>query len=243
MMELVLILIAAVLLFALMFFQRRSPAKLRPIPALTRLYRSIGLSVEDGTRLHASIGRGRLLGASGGTSLAALSMLRYLSERTAASDRPSVATAGDAALSLLAQDTLRAGYQAAGAEDLFQLSSGRLSGLTPFSYAAGAMPVISDENASTNVLMGNFGPEVALLVEAAERVNVPSLGGSDDLSAQAVLFAATPEPLIGEELFAAGAYLEGGPAHAASLVTQDVLRWSLVGLLVLGAALKLVGAI
>jgi hypothetical protein len=142
---------------------------------------------------------------------------------------------------LLAQDTLKAGYQASGADDLFQPTTGRLSGLSPFSYAAGAMPVVRDENVSANVLMGQFGPEAALLVESAERVNVPTLGGSDDLAAQAVLYAAAQEPLIGEELFAAGAYLDAGPAHTASLVVQDVLRWALVVALVGGAALKVLG--
>jgi hypothetical protein len=241
MIELAVILGSAFLLGLLTFLRRKSPPNLRPIPALTRLYRAIGLSVEDGTRLHASLGRGSLLHTRNGATLTALAMLRYLAERTSASDRPPVATSGDAALSLLSQDTLKAGYQAAGAEDLFFSTSGRLSGLTPFSYAAGAMPVVSDENVSANVLMGNFGPEAALLVESAERVNVPTLGGSDELAGQAVLYAATPEPLIGEEIFAASAYLDAGPAHTASLSVQDILRWTLIAVLVAGGALKLLG--
>lgn len=241
MIELLVIATSASLLLLLTFFRRKSPPKLRPIPALTRLFRAIGLSVEDGTRLHASLGRGDLLSARNGATFAALSMLRYLAERTSVSDKPPVATSGDPILSLLAQDTLKAGYQASGAEDLYQPTTGRLSGLSPFSYAAGAMPVVHDENVSANVLMGQFGPEAALLVESAERVNVPTLGGSDDLAAQAVLYAAAQEPLIGEELFAAGAYLDAGPAHTASLVVQDVLRWALVVALVGGALLKVLG--
>jgi hypothetical protein len=241
MIELFVILVSAVLLGLLTFLRRTSPPKLRPIPALTRLFRAIGLSVEDGTRLHASLGRGSLLNSRNGATLTALAMLRYLAERTSASDNPPVATSGDAVLSLLSQDTLKAGYQAAGAEDLFLSTTGRLSGLTPFSYAAGAMSVVSDENVSANLLMGNFGPEAALLVESAERVNVPTLGGSDELAAQAILYAATPEPLIGEEIFAASAYLDAGPAHMASLSVQDILRWTVIALLLAGAGLKLLG--
>jgi hypothetical protein len=233
--------VSANLLGALTFLQRKSPPKLRSIPALTRLYRAIGLSVEDGTRLHVSLGRGSLLQARNGATLAALAMLRYLAERTSAGDRPPVATSGDPVISLLTQDTLKAGYQAAGADDQYQPTTGRLSGLTPFSYAAGAMSVVRDENVSANVLMGNFGPEVALLVESAERDSVTTLGGSDDLAAQAVLYAAAPEPLIGEEVFAAGAYLDAGPAHTASLTVQDVLRWSLIVSLLAGAVLKAAG--
>lgn len=239
----ILILLALILLLALTFLRRKASPSFRAIPALTRLSRVIGLSVEDGTRLHVSLGRGGLLSGRGGASLAGLSMLRYLTERTSVSDSPPVATAGDPALAVLTQDTLRAGYQAANAEDLYQPSTGRLSGPTPFSYAAGAMPVLRDENVSANVLMGDFGPEVALLVDAAERARVPTLGGTDDLPAQAVLFAAAQEPLIGEELFSAGAYLGAGSAHAASLTVQDILRWALVLVLLGGSVMKLLGMI
>lgn len=239
----ILILLALILLLALTFLRRKSAPTFRAIPALTRLSHVIGLSVEDGTRLHVSLGRGGLLSGRGGASLAGLSMLRHLAERTSVSDSPPVATAGDPALAVLTQDTLKAGYQAAKAEELYLPTTGRLSGPTPFSYAAGAMPILRDENVSANVLMGDFGPEVALLVDAAERARVPTLGGTDDLSAQAVLFAAAQEPLIGEELFSAGAYLGAGPAHAASLTVQDILRWVLVVGLIIGAVMKLLGMI
>jgi len=53
-----------------------------------------------------------------------------------------------------------------------------------------------------------------------------------------VLFAAAQEPLIGEELYAAGAYLKSGPIHIASLRAQDVLRWVLIFAILLGAILK-----
>jgi len=144
-------------------------------------------------------------------------------------------------LALLSQDTLKAGYQATGADELYQPTTGRLSGMSPFSFAAGAMPVVRDENVSANVMLGDFGPESALIIESAERVNIPTLGGTDDVSAQAVLYAAAQEPLIGEEMFAAGAYLGAGPAHSASLTVQDVLRWLIVLFLLVGAGLKFLG--
>lgn len=242
MVELSVVLLALVLLLALTFLRRKAPpSTFRAIPALKRLYRVIGLSVEDGTRLHVSLGRGGLLSGRGGASLAGLAMLRHLTERTSVSDNPPVATAGDSALAVLTQDSLKAGYQAANADDLYLPSTGRLSGPTPFSYAAGAMPVVRGENVSANVLAGDFGPEVALIAEAAERSSVPTLGGTDDLSAQAVLYAVAEEPLIGEELFAAGAYLGAGPAHDASLTVQDILRWLLILFLLGGAALKVLG--
>jgi hypothetical protein len=82
---------------------------------------------------------------------------------------------------------------------------------------------------------------VALLTEAAERSGSLTIGGSDQLQAQAVLYAAAQEPLIGEEVFASGAYLGVEPAHVASLRVQDIFRWALIIIILLGAAARLVG--
>jgi hypothetical protein len=49
--------------------------------------------------------------------------------------------------------------------------------------------------------------------------------------------------LIGEELFAAGAYVGAGAAHEASLIVQDILRWLVIVAILIGSLLKLVGAI
>ncbi|MGE5251186.1 MAG: DUF6754 domain-containing protein [Bacteroidota bacterium] len=241
--ELVLILVSILLLAGLALLPSRAPRKFRHIPAFARLYRAMGLSVEEGTRLHVSLGRGGLLGARGGASLAALAMLRQLSERTSMSDQPPVASTGDPAVVLLAQDSLRAGYQAARALEQYVPTTGRLTGPTPFSFAAGAIPIVRDENVSANLLIGDFGAEVALMADAALRVGAPTIGGTDDLAAQSILYAAAQEPLIGEEMFAAGAYLGADPAHAASLTVQDVLRWLLIAFMLGGALLKLLGLI
>ena len=240
-MALVIVVIAALLLVAFTFMRRRSPAVLRPIQAFERLSHAIGLAVENGTRLHISLGRGNLFTARGGSALAGLAMLRRLAERTSVSDRPPIVTSGDASLSILSQDTLRAGYKAAGADDQYRATTGRLTGLTPFSYAAGAIPVTRDENVSANVLLGDFGAEAALLAEAADRENTHLIAASDNLSAQAILYAAAQDPLIGEELFASGAYVGAGPSHEASLHVQDVLRWLVILAILVGALLRMVG--
>ncbi len=228
---------SAVLLLVLSLIKRKTPPKLRNIPALTRVYRAVGLSVEDGTRLLIGLGGTSLLTPNAGAPLAGLAMLRNLTERTSLSDRPPIAAAGEPPLAILAQDTLEAGYQAAGAGEYYQPTTGRLSGMTPFSSASGMIPIMRDENVSATVLVGHFGPEAALLADAAERENTFLLGSSDDLSAQAALYASAPEALIGEELFATGAYLSAGPSTAASLMVQDILRWIIILLLLVGAGL------
>jgi len=154
-----------------------------------------------------------------------------------------VATAGDPSLGLLTQDTLQAGYQAAGAGELYTPATGRVSGLSPFGFAAGAMHITQNENVSANIMIGHFGPEVALLTEASDRENVALIGASDNLTGQSVLYASSQDALIGEELFAAGAYIGAGASHAASLTVQDILRWVIIIGLLAGAFGKFAGVI
>ena len=233
--------IAAILLIVFTLIRRRSPGVFRAIDAYDRLNSAVGRAVEDGTRLHISIGRGNLFTTRGGSALAGLAMLRRLSEQTSLSDNPPIVTSGDASLAILSQDTLQSGYRAAGAEEQYRFTTGRLTGLTPYAFAAGTIPVTRDENVSTNIVHGDFGAESALLVEAADREDTDLIAASDNLSAQSVLYASSHEPLIGEELFAAGAYVGAGASHEASLQVQDVLRWVVILAILGGAVLKFLG--
>lgn len=241
------------LAFVLVFFggmvvmavrSRNRPGRnIRDISAFAHLRRVVGLAVESGTRLHISIGWESTSGQPSAPALAGLSMLERITRAASISDRPPVVTSGDGTLAMLSQDTIRAANRAMAAEGQYDPNSGRVSGLTPFSYAAGAMPVIYDEQVSANVIAGHFGLEVALIIEAGDRKGSLTVAGTDQVPVQAVLYAAAQEPLIGEELYAGGAYLGSGLMHLASLRTQDIFRWVIVAIILLGAIAKLVGSL
>ena len=233
---------SAALMLGLSLLRRKTPSVFRDIPAFTRLRQAVGLVVEDGSRLHVSLGHGALTTPQSASALAGLALLRRLADLTSAGDQPPIVTSGDATLAILSQDTLQAAAKFS-EQAAFDPTTGRLTGLTPFSYAAGAIPVIRDENVSANLLMGNFGVEVALLTDAVERKNTFVLAGSDNLTAQAVIYASAQEPLIGEEIYAAGAYVESGPLDTASLTVQDILRWLIIAAILVGALLTLAGVL
>jgi hypothetical protein len=237
------VILTAVLMAVFALLQGRFPIRFRKIFAFTRVRRAVSLVVEDGTRLHVSLGHGNMLTQFGAAAFAGLSLLRRLGEITSLSDRPPIATAGDSVLTVVAQDTLRTAHEAVAVEQNFDMNNGRLAGMTPFSYATGVLPTIRDEAVSTNVLIGNFGLEVGLLTEAADRQGAAVIAASDNLPAQAVLYAASLDPIIGEELFAAGAYVQAGPLHAASLLVQDILRWLIIIGILIGVVLKVLGLI
>lgn len=231
-----------VLMIVFAFVGRRRPRNyLREIPAFEKLGRAVGLAVEAGQRLHLSLGRGGIDGVQGASALVGLSVLERIARAASVSDRPPVATSGEATVALLSQDTLRGAYRDIGEFGQYDPDSGQLTGVTPFSYAAGVMPVIFDQQVSANVLAGHFGSEVALITDAGERSGSLTLAGSDSIPGQAILYATAQEPLIGEELYASGAYIQAGPAHLASLRVQDIFRWILVLTILVGSVMKFFG--
>ncbi len=213
----------------------------RTIPTFTRLKKAIGLAVENGTRIHISLGKSSLTQPTNASALAGLATLERIGHYASVSDQPPMATSGDGGVALLSQDTMKAVYRSINATEMYDSSRVYMPGVTPMSYIAGTLPVVTDEGISTHVFIGNFGPEAALLTEAANGEGAFNLAASDSLPAQAALFASAEEPLIGEELFAAPAMLQPNPAHSASLKTQDWLRWGVIVVLLGGAVLKLVG--
>lgn len=239
------VLLFLILIIGLGIGLRRFPSAYRPrrIPAFKTLVEQAMLAVEEGRQVHISLGRGGLVDPTSPAALVGLSMVERIATLAAASDRPPVVSTGDGALTLLAQDAQRAVYREIGMEEHYNPWRSRLTGLTPFSYAAGIEPLARDERVALHVLTGHTVAEAAVITDAIERQDVVSVAGSDSLPAQAVFYATARQPLIGEELYAGGAYLGAGPWHLASLWSEDILRLLLILGMVIGAVLKLVGVL
>ncbi len=240
---LIFILFTVILLIGFSLLKNKGEISLREISAFTKLNTALGTAVEDGTRIHFSLGSAEPTGARTAASFVSLSVLSRLAKLSASGDKPPLATSGNAALAILSQDNLKTAHHLAGADRQYQASAGRLTGITPFSYAAGTLFSIYDEDISTNIISGSFGSEIALLTDAAERTRSFTVSAADSLSAQAILYASAGEPLIGEELFASGAYLRAGRTHPISLQVQDILRWVIIAILLGSAATKLLAGL
>ncbi len=239
---LAIVILCALLMVVFRILYRKRPMRgIRPLQAFNLLRQSIGLAVEDGSRLHISLGKSSIYSTRAAPGLVGLSTLERVAQMSSISDNPPMATSGDGSLAVLSQDVLSSTYRDMHAADFYDPYLGSLTGATPLSYVAGTLPVLHDEQASANILIGNFGPEAALLADRSEQEATFTLAASDDLSAQAVFYATSQEALLGEELFASSAYLQGKPYQAASLRAQDVLRWVIIIATLVGAALKLMG--
>ena len=227
------------LIFAIL--GRRWQPAFRSLPSYEALGTAIERAVEAGERVHVSLGTGSVIGPESAPAMAGLVVLSRVASATVMSDRPAVATTADGAMAILARDTLRTAHARVGTGDRYQPTSGRMLGATPYSYAAGIPAVLATEGVSVHILNGSFGAEGALAADFGERRQAFVVGGSDDVHAQALLYATAEHPLVGEEIYAGGAYLNAGVFHGASLRTQDVVRVLVILAILVGTLLRTLG--
>jgi hypothetical protein len=228
-------------LLAYSAYRRRRTIAFRKLRGFEALGRSIERAVEAGERVHLSLGTGSVIGSDSGPAFAGLAVLSRMAMATSMSDKPSVISTGNGAMMVLAQDSLRSGYRQVGESTRFKLTAGRMLGPTPFSYVAGLPAILGTEDVTVHMMIGSFGAEAALAADFGERNGIFVLAGSDDVQSQSLLYATAGYPLIGEEVFAGGAYLNAGPLHHASLSTQDLVRFLVVAAILIGALLRTFG--
>jgi hypothetical protein len=164
-------------------------------------------------------------------SLAGLSVLDFLSEQGADTGIPPLVSMADPTVMLLAQNGVRT---AGGGPEAAQQV--RLIAPQPAAYAAGVMNILDSDEVDGTVLVGRFGDEYLLMGETAARRRMAHIGGTSDPNTLPFIYTSAQETLLGEEIYAAGAYLKHIPAHIGSLVAQDTMRW-LVAVVMLGGVL------
>jgi len=213
-----------------------SKPTLRRIKAFDVMKGLVGRAVESGRTLHVSLGVGSMAGQTTADSLAGLSVLGYLSEQAAETGIPPVVSMADPTVMLFAQNGVRTAHtdSPAGVEEAAQQV--RLIAPQPAAYAAGVMNILDSDEVDGTVLVGKFGDEYLLMGETAARHRMAHIGGTSDPNTLPFIYASAQEMLLGEEIYAAGAYLKNIPAHIGSLVAQDTMRW-VVALVMLGGVL------
>jgi len=210
----------------------------RRIRAFDALRGVFARAAENGKTVHLALGSSGIADAHTAIVSSGLAMLRHLADQGASLGTSPTVTVADPALLIVAQDTLRRAYEKRGRSASYSSTDVRLIAPDPAAYAIGAQDVVDDEAIAANAMIGHFGQEYLLVGEAGAQRDLPQMVGSDDLDAQPFLVATTDRALLGEEAFAAGAYLTERPEHIASLRLQDILRLAVVVVILGGVLIK-----
>ncbi len=206
---------------------------LRPIRAFEVLKGLTGRAIESGRTLHLSLGVGGIADETTADSLAGLAVLNYLAEQASVTGVSPTVSMANPMVMLYAQNTLQVAH--ANDPESAKEASRQIRWIAPqpIAYAAGVMNMLAIDEPEANVMVGSFGDEYLLMGEVAARREVAHIGGSSNPNTLPFIYASAEETLLGEEIYAAEAYLRKRSSHIASLLAQDTMRW-LIALIILG---------
>lgn len=141
-----------------------------------------------------------------------------------------------------ARETIKAAYQVAGRPDAY--SDDMVSYVTDeqFGYVAAVDGIMVREKPATIFLLGAFFAESLILAETGNSIGAIQIAGTARPAQLPFFIAACDFTLIGEELFAASAYLSGEPKQLGSLKGQDVGKAMAMVAIVLGALAVTLGS-
>ncbi|MGC9365474.1 MAG: DUF6754 domain-containing protein [bacterium] len=106
-----------------------------------------------------------------------------------------------------------------------------------FGFAAAVDGIMVREKPATIFLMGHFYAESLIIAETGHSVGAIQIAGTADTSQLPFFVAACDYTLIGEEFFAASAYLSGDPQLIGSLKAQDIGKAIAIIAIIMGSIL------
>ena len=110
-----------------------------------------------------------------------------------------------------------------------------------FGYAAALDGIMVREKPATIFLLGSFYAESLILAETGNSIGAIQIAGTAQPSQLPFFVAACDYTLIGEELYAAGAYLSASRAQLGSLKGQDMGKAIILVLLLVGIVVQTTG--
>jgi hypothetical protein len=98
------------------------------------------------------------------------------------------------------------------------------------------------ERAAANFMFGYYYAESLIIAETGQQAGAIQVAGTPTTTQIPFLIAACDYVIIGDEFYAASAYLSREPTTLGSLVGQDIVKGLLVAIILLGSALVSFGA-
>lgn len=138
----------------------------------------------------------------------------------------------------IAEEMVKGGYLHAGKPDRYDPESVRFVSPEQFAYVAAISGIMLRERPAAHIFMGSFFAESLLLAETGFATGAIQVAGTANVSQLPFFVVACDYTLIGEELYAASAYLSGEPKLVGSLKGADLLKVVIILLVLLGCVLE-----
>jgi hypothetical protein len=221
--------------FAITFINLARKGKelyIRPLAGIEAVDEAIGRATEMGKPILYIIGLGS---ADMIATIASFTILSRVAKKTAEYQTQILIPCYDSVVMAVAQETVRAAYLEAGRPDIYKEENIFFLTSMQFAYVAGVNGIMLRERPATNFYLGKFYAESLILAETGSVAGSIQISGTDEIAQIPFFVAATDYTLIGEELYAASAYLGKEPVLLGTLKGQDWGKAVVIISLILGA--------
>jgi hypothetical protein len=215
--------------------RRGGNLSIRKIAGLNAIDEAVGRATELGKKVLYVPGIGSL---DENQTIASLAVLGHVARMTARYNTELDVPNKDPLTFAAARETVKEAYMQEGRPDLYNDRLVHYVTYDQFAYTASVSGQMVRERPAANFLIGSFFAESLLLAETGQSTGAIQIAGTAEIAQLPFFVCACDYTLMGEELYAAGAYLSKEPAQLGSIKGQDVTK-AIVGLYLIVAILLL----
>jgi hypothetical protein len=210
--------ITGAILFSIFLARGGREFFLRKIAAFSVIDDAIGRAVEMGRPILFSAG----LSGLGVTFFQALAILSYVVRRAAEYGVRVIVPLFASEVYPLTEEVCKEAYRAAGRLEEYNPSDVFFLSNDQFAYASGVVGIMHRERTATHFFLGDFAAESLILAEEGHSVGAVQIAGTPSTLQLPFFVAACDYTLIGEEYYAASAYISREPIIVGSIKGQDL---------------------
>jgi hypothetical protein len=212
---------------------RRTQLFIRRIQGLTAIDEAIGRATEMGRPMVCSIG----LGGIDVPTLQALAITSYIIRASARFNTRAIVPISDPTAYPIVEEAVRDSYLAEGRPEQFNAEDIRFLSNRQFAFAASVAGLIWREKVAACFYFGLFFAESLIFAETGQQAGAIQVAGTPSTTQIPFFIAACDYVIIGDEFYAASAYLSREPTLLGSMVGQDIAKGILILIVLFGSAL------
>jgi hypothetical protein len=233
-------LVATLLLsgFILYFIRQAEAGKklfIRKIAGLEAIDEAVGRATEMGRKVFYVPG---IMDMDNMMTIAGVTILGRVAEMAAEYETYLDVPVSRSMVMVTAREVLKEAHSKVGRPDSYKEDQVHYLTDDQFGFAAGVEGMIVREKPAAIFMMGQFYAESLILAETGNSIGAIQIAGTAELSQLPFFVAACDYTLIGEELFAASAYLSREPKLLGSLKGQDIGKAVILAALVVGIVME-----
>jgi hypothetical protein len=226
-----------------MFFiakARKSPEDiyLRRIAGLDAVDEALGRSTEMGKPVLFAHGLTTMQDVA---TIAAVNILGEIAKHVAKFDTKLLCANVDPIVLSVSQETVRESFTHAGRPDAYNEDDVFLAGADQFSYVAAVDGIMLRQKPAANFYVGYFYAESLILAETGAASGAIQIAATDAFTQLPFFVTTCDYTLMGEELYAASAYLSRDPLLLGSLKGQDIAKALFILVIVIGTIASSLG--